>query len=141
MESAGDRATVLIVEDDLDVLIAERDALERAGYAVLTAINGNSAVLITERSPPDVVVIDLCVADLDGEALCNALRKRLGYLPPIVAISTRGHLESTEAALDDPFVLTAPVDATALVATVAMALHDGTRISRTRLLSRPPAAG
>src|SRR5207248_285119 len=66
------RARVLVVEDDLEILLAVREALEEEGFQVMTAVNGCSAMIVSENSAPDVIVLDLCLPEMDGEEFCRA---------------------------------------------------------------------
>jgi len=65
---------VLIVDDDPDMLELLRQALSDAGYATVSAANGNEALQMAKRSPPDVVVLDLLLPDMNGFSVCEQLR-------------------------------------------------------------------
>jgi DNA-binding response OmpR family regulator len=75
--------TVLLVDDEPEIVRILRDYLERAGFAVLTAGDGDSALAITRREKPDLVVLDLTLPSLDGLDVARALR-RDGEVPIIV---------------------------------------------------------
>ena len=66
--------TVLIVEDEQHILDLLQNILEDAGYAVLIARDGLSALPIVYEQRPDLVLTDLMMPRMDGEALCERLR-------------------------------------------------------------------
>ncbi len=59
-------ATILVVEDDQPLNDAYKIILERAGYRVLTALNGEEALLAAKETEPDVILLDLRMPVLDG---------------------------------------------------------------------------
>ena len=68
--------TVLVVEDEENLLEALRYNLEREGYAVNTAIDGEQALLSARESAPDLVILDVMLPQLDGFEICRILRRR-----------------------------------------------------------------
>lgn len=66
---------VLIVEDDENLRIALADNLEDEGYSVVAVDGGRAALEAAQQHPPDVVVLDIMLPDLDGYAVCRALRQ------------------------------------------------------------------
>jgi DNA-binding response OmpR family regulator len=67
---------VLVVEDHGPVRELFEFALTEAGYAVRTADSGQAALAAAEAAPPDLVVLDLGLPDLDGVEVCRRLRAR-----------------------------------------------------------------
>jgi PAS domain S-box-containing protein len=65
---------VLIVEDGEDAAATLADLLELAGHRVRVARDGRSGVALARASPPDVVLCDIGLPDLDGYAVARALR-------------------------------------------------------------------
>lgn len=105
-------ATVLVVDDDEDVLSSLRRGLRLSGFTILTAANGAEALsLVAERSP-DAVVLDMNMPVLDGASVVTALRA-MGNDIPICVLSARSSVDDRvaglEAGADDylvkPFVL------------------------------------
>ncbi|XVS61072.1 response regulator [Actinosynnema sp. CA-299493] len=78
--------TVLVVDDDPQIVRALRISLHAHGYQVLTASDGASALRAAEDGP-DVVVLDLGLPDLDGLAVITGLRRVTSA--PIVVLSAR----------------------------------------------------
>jgi DNA-binding response OmpR family regulator len=79
------RKKILIVEDNTELLEILRLTLKEAGLAVLTANNGVDALKKARASEPDLIVLDLVLPELDGFAVCEALRRdpALAGLPVI----------------------------------------------------------
>jgi two-component system alkaline phosphatase synthesis response regulator PhoP len=75
--------TVLLVDDEPEIVRILRDYLERAGFVVLTAADGEAAVAAARRHKPDLVVLDLALPSLDGLDVARALR-RDGEVPIIM---------------------------------------------------------
>lgn len=67
-------ATVLIVEDESDLSAIVADYVVAAGYLAEVIANGREALDRIRRAPPDLVVLDLMLPELDGLAVCRALR-------------------------------------------------------------------
>jgi len=107
---------VLVVDDDPGIRRLALLALSSAGFRVLSAENGASALDIVESEHPTVIVLDMAMPVMDGKALFEAM-EREGNRPPVVIVSADNALGSqkelgAEASLDKPF------DPDALVETV-----------------------
>jgi two-component system, cell cycle sensor histidine kinase and response regulator CckA len=78
--------TVLVVEDDPSVRQAIRKGLERFGYTVLEAPNGDAALSISRHtsSPPDVVLADMIMPGMSGADLVKTLQHETGGRAPRV---------------------------------------------------------
>ena len=59
---------IAVVDDDMDIGNMLQEVLERAGYGVLRAYSGTEALLLLERQRPDLVLLDLMLPGLSGEA-------------------------------------------------------------------------
>ncbi len=82
--------SVLVVEDDPDVLVLVQRWLEREGYAVAHAADGNAALITLAQEPlPDLVLLDVMLPKLDGFAVLTRLRAdaRTRALPVIMVTS------------------------------------------------------
>ena len=69
------RKKLLLVEDNTELLELLRLGLKHAGYAVYTAADGLEALRKARSVKPDVIVLDLVLPELDGFAVCEALKK------------------------------------------------------------------
>ncbi|MCZ7669191.1 MAG: response regulator transcription factor [Chloroflexi bacterium] len=81
-------ATILLVDDDQMITSPLTNRLKEAGYTVLVANNGRSGLDIALNQQPDVVVLDVMMPDMDGWAVCQALRQQSPV--PILMLTARG---------------------------------------------------
>ncbi len=79
--------TVLVVDDETRIVELARDYLEHAGFAVLTAGDGNSALMMARTRKPDVLVLDLGLPGMDGLDVARTLRRESSI--PIVMLTAR----------------------------------------------------
>lgn len=70
------RDSVLIVDDEPDMVELIAAQLRAAGYRIATALNGEAAVRQAEILLPDLIVLDLMLPDIDGFTICEMLRRR-----------------------------------------------------------------
>ncbi len=91
-------ATVLVIDDDPDARQVIRTILETQHYCVLEAADGESGLCLLESTPPDLLVLDLLMPQMDGFAVLDRLRSvdRWTQLPVIVV--TAMDLDTTERA-------------------------------------------
>lgn len=85
MESQA--ADVLVVEDDPGSLKYLLSLLSREGYRVRTARNGESALRSARRKPPDLVLLDVVLPDLDGFEVCDWLKSDPGSAVPVIFLT------------------------------------------------------
>ena len=85
-------ATILVVDDEPQILRLVRDYLEHAGFKVLTAADGASALKAVRTGKPDLVVLDLGLPNLDGLDVARGLRKD-GALPIIMLTARAGEAD------------------------------------------------
>jgi two-component system, OmpR family, KDP operon response regulator KdpE len=120
-------ARVLIVEDEPALLRALRINLRARGYAVATAAAGREALAEARHHPPDAVLLDLGLPDLDGGEVIRELR---GWSrAPVIVLSGRAGSGDKIGALDagaDDYV-TKPFDMEELLARLRAALRRGDR--------------
>jgi DNA-binding response OmpR family regulator len=114
---------VLIAEDDVDLQGFLREALEAEGMQVQTAADGAGTLLAVGADPPDIVLLDLDLPDLDGLDVLSAVRRR-GQLPVIVLTGRRlerDRVAGLERGADD-YVLK-PFSARELIARIRTVLR------------------
>lgn len=92
----GQRTSVLVVDDDPHLLKALRITLQAHGYAVDTAADGGSALRAASHRPPDLMVLDLGLPDLDGAEVLRELR-RWSSLPVLVLSARHGSSDKVDA--------------------------------------------
>jgi two-component system alkaline phosphatase synthesis response regulator PhoP len=79
--------TVLVVEDELKIARLVRDYLHQAGFAVLEAADGVSALSLARSEKPDMVVLDLGLPEMDGLDVTRRLRATSSV--PIIMLTAR----------------------------------------------------
>ena len=124
--------TILVVDDEPKIATLARDYLEHAGFAVVTANDGQAALTTIRQRRPDLVVLDLGLPGLDGLDVTRQLRRDSSI--PIVMLTARDDeldkLLGLELGADD--YITKPFSPRELVARVRAVL---------RRAERPPEAG
>ena len=65
---------ILIADDEPDILEFVKYNLEKEGYQVFTAENGNDALQIAQTNLPHLIILDIMMPELDGMQACKALR-------------------------------------------------------------------
>ncbi|HEV8253022.1 MAG TPA: response regulator transcription factor [Candidatus Limnocylindria bacterium] len=82
-----DVARILVVDDEPKIVQLVRDYLERAGFTVSTARDGNEALMRARQERPDLIVLDLGLPELDGLEVTRRLRRDSGV--PIIMLTAR----------------------------------------------------
>src|SRR5512140_2459033 len=90
---------VLVVDDDPRILSMMRRGLSIAGYSVDLAADGDEALATARESPPDIVVLDVMLPEIDGLEVCRRLRAGNKSLP-ILMLTARGRVPDRVAGLD-----------------------------------------
>ena len=79
--------TILLVDDDPDILGAMQTIFTVEGYHVLTAADGNRALAVAERDAPDIVVVDMMMPRKSGFLVLEMLKRRGPASPRVVMIT------------------------------------------------------
>lgn len=83
--------TILVVDDFDDTRWLLRTWLERRGFRVIEAENGNEAILEAQTGAPDLIIMDLEMPELDGLSATRQIREDANLASvPIVAVSAYG---------------------------------------------------
>jgi len=85
--------SILVVDDDLDILNLIQLCLKRLGYSVAVASSGKEAIGFLRRETVDLVITDIVMPDMDGFELLGALSKKSPKLP-VIAMSGGGQLSA-----------------------------------------------
>ncbi len=141
--------TILVIEDEEDILELIRYNLEREGYRVVCAESGEKGLEIARRQRPDLLLLDLMLPGLDGLEVCKRLKTDNSIATlPIVMVTARGEEADVVTGLElgaedyvtkpfSPRVLVArvravlrrrretPVDDTAVIRTHDIEIHPG----------------
>jgi diguanylate cyclase (GGDEF)-like protein len=71
---SASKGNLLIVDDTADNLVALSGILTQKGYETRTVINGRMALMVAETAPPELILLDVCMSDIDGYEVCQALK-------------------------------------------------------------------
>lgn len=114
---------ILVVDDEPKVARLARDYLEKNGFRVLTASDGQSALTTARREKPDLVILDLMLPQIDGREVCRILRRESDV--PIIMLTALSEeidqVTGLEIGADD--YITKPFSVRALVARVRALLR------------------
>lgn len=114
---------ILLIDDEPQILRALKTILTANRFRVATAINGEQGIALAVAQPPDVIILDLTLPDLDGIQVCEQIREWSRV--PIIVLSVRDSEKDKVAALDkgaDDY-LTKPFGIEELLARIRVALR------------------
>ena len=117
------RSRILLVDDEVAIQRAVAPLLRSRGYDVDIAGTGADALRMVAEQPPDLIVLDLGLPDLEGTEVCRRVRAKSKV--PIVVLSARGAEADKVNALDlgaDDYV-TKPFGPEELLARIRVALR------------------
>jgi DNA-binding response OmpR family regulator len=91
--------TILLVDDDEDLVQALEFSLRQQNYGVVKAINGAEAVTKSFDLQPDLILLDIMMPNLDGLTACRAIKtmERTKDIP-VVMLTAKGDIETIKAA-------------------------------------------
>ena len=114
---------ILVVDDEPKVARLARDYLEKNGFRVVTAADGQSALTTARREKPDLIILDLMLPIMDGREVCRALRRESDV--PIIMLTALSEeidqVTGLEIGADD--YITKPFSPRAMVARVRALLR------------------
>src|SRR5260221_1048556 len=87
MTATAVKPLVLVIEDEIPIRQFLRNSLNEAGYRLAEADSGKGGLAVAEQNPPDVVLLDLGLPDMDGQDVLRKLREWLQA--PIIIVSAR----------------------------------------------------
>jgi two-component system KDP operon response regulator KdpE len=123
-----DAAKVLLIEDEQEIRRFLRASLVHHGFELIETANGESGLRAAASQPPDLVILDLGLPDIDGMDVIRQLRA--WCKSPIIVLSARGRenekVEALDAGADD--YLTKPFSVGELLARMRMALRHAAEI-------------
>lgn len=80
--------TLLLIDDDNDILEFLSYNLKKEGFTVFTASNGEEGVRLTQQLHPSLILLDVMMPKMDGIETCQVIRKDLNITQPIIAFLT-----------------------------------------------------
>ena len=124
--------TILVVDDtETDRLFAQR-VLEKKGYKIILASNGQMGIEMAKLHIPDLILLDFMMPDLNGPEVCKALKSnpKTENIPVIFLTS----LETPSSVVDSfekgaDIFLNKPINANKLVAQISLTLNQKENIS------------
>ena len=129
--------TVLIIEDEKNILELVKYNLEQEGYAVLTASRGDQGLELARKSRPSLLILDLMLPEIDGLTICKTLKnneKTSGI--PIIMLTAKSQESDKVVGLElgaDDYV-TKPFSPRELVARVKAVLRRGREKPKDKIL-------
>lgn len=98
--------TILIVDDEPDILEFLSYNVRKEGYKVFTASNGMEALRLIQQINPSLILLDVMMPKMDGIETCQVIRKDLNMVQPIIAFLTArtedyAQIAGIEAGADD----------------------------------------
>ena len=88
--------TILVVDDEKDVIESMKNILERRGYSVLTALNGIEGLQKIRKEKPDLIVTDVLMPEMDGYKFYKELKRSTNTAQiPVIIVTARGQMEDT----------------------------------------------
>jgi two-component system alkaline phosphatase synthesis response regulator PhoP len=98
--------TILLVDDEQDILEFLSYSLKKEGYKIFTANNGKEGVELSKSLRPDLILLDVMMPQIDGIEACQMIRKDLHLEQPIIAFLTSrsedySQIAGLEAGADD----------------------------------------
>src|SRR3954467_7841097 len=121
-------AIILVVDDEPDIRLLIKLNLERDGHLIVTAGNGSEALAAVQETPPDLILLDVMMPDVDGWAVLDQLKTLLGKpfsdIPVILLTALGGPLDRVKGGIEGAVrFLTKPMDLDELRTAVTEALE------------------
>ncbi len=114
---------ILVVDDEPKIVRLARDYLEKNNFRVVTAGDGQSALITARKEKPDLIILDLMLPNIDGREVCRILRKESDV--PIIMLTALSEeidqVTGLEIGADD--YITKPFSPRALIARVRALLR------------------
>lgn len=92
-----DKKRILVVDDEPDFAAIVQKNLEKAGFAIEVAYNGVEGYEKVKANPPDAIVLDVMMPEMNGYELCAKLKKDEHYkeIPIVMLTAVADHVSST----------------------------------------------
>jgi len=98
----GDKYKILVVDDELHIRNILKFQLEKNGYLVILAENGEEALQMVRRESPDLVILDLMMPKMDGFEVCKRIRENYQTTQiPIIMLTAKSDLPDRLKGLKD----------------------------------------
>lgn len=124
---------ILIVDDEEDILEFLSYNLNKEGYQVFTAADGNTAITLAKKELPHLILLDVMMPGIDGIETCRELRSLPGLQDVIIAFLTArsedySHIAGFDAGADD--YINKPIKPRVLVSRIQALLRRTTAVKK-----------
>jgi DNA-binding response OmpR family regulator len=118
--------TVLVVDDEADIVRCIRAVLEKDGYRVLTASDGAEGLDVLKTNTPDLMIVDLTMPVMNGWRMCMKVREDARFKDtPVIVLSALIESEHLPEQFEPASIyMVKPFDIFQLLAKVKELLHD-----------------
>ena len=130
---ASDQKTLLLIDDDPNLILLVKDYLEFRGYQVITAENGREALEILQTEKPDMIICDVMMPEMDGYAFVEHIRANAETeWIPVLFLSAKGQSQDRVKGLSTgaDVYMVKPFEPEELVAQVESSLKQASRLIR-----------
>ncbi|MFH1976858.1 MAG: response regulator [Pseudomonadota bacterium] len=88
---------ILVVDDEPDIVMIVKKNLEKEGFDVEVAYDGAEGLSKVKSNPPDAIVLDVMMPEMDGYKVCSTLKSDSKYseIPIILLTAVASHVTST----------------------------------------------
>ncbi|MDS3859632.1 response regulator transcription factor [Thermosynechococcaceae cyanobacterium BACA0444] len=125
--------TLLLVDDDPNLVLLVQDYLELKGYRVLTAAQGREALQVLKHETPDMIICDVMMPEMDGYHFVRHVREQenIKWLP-VLFLSAKGQTEDRVMGLNTgaDVYMVKPFEPEELVAQIEASLKQSERVKQ-----------
>jgi len=123
------RKKILLVDDSTTILMMEKFILRNDPYELMSATNGEEAVLKAAEHQPDLILLDVIMPKMGGFEACRLIRENeITRSIPVIMVTTRGEAANVETGWANGCTdyVTKPINAVELLAKVRSILGEAT---------------
>lgn len=118
MSAGGVAPSILVVDDDEDIVEMVSMILEQRGWHVVTAADGRQGLEAVAAACPDLILLDMKMPVMDGPTFAAELRRRYKPAPPIVVLTAAADARQCALDIGAADSIAKPFDLAELVGTV-----------------------
>jgi CheY-like chemotaxis protein len=120
-----DKAKILVIDDEKDLLSLLKEQLELMGYSVVTAKDGEEGLISAQVSHPDLVICDINMPKKDGFEVLRQLKKDPDFQAPFIMLTVEKDFDKIREAYQDKadFYVTKPINLQKLLKNIRTLLN------------------